>query len=58
MTMNPFRRQSTWDRAAGKAADVLPTQAIKTGATAVGTLVGATLLSAAISAARQRAQKS
>jgi hypothetical protein len=56
--MSLFRRQNTWDKVTSKAADAVPMKAVKSGAAAVGTAVGATLLSAAVSAARQRQEKS
>ena len=56
--MGFFRRESTWDKVTSKVGDAVPTRAVKSGATAVGTLVGATLVSAAVSAVRQRQGKS
>lgn len=52
--MGLFRKESTWSKLTGQAADVVPTRALKSGATAVGTVVGATLLSAAVSVVRRR----
>jgi uncharacterized protein with FMN-binding domain len=54
--MGLFRKESTWNRLTSQAADVVPTRALKSGATAVGTVVGATLVSAAVSAVRRRQQ--
>jgi hypothetical protein len=56
--MGLFRRESTWDKVTSKVGDVMPTKAVKSGATALGTVVGATLVSAAVSAVRQRQEKS
>jgi uncharacterized protein with FMN-binding domain len=52
--MGVFRKESTWSRLTSQAADVVPTKAVKSGATALGTVLGATLVSAAISAVRRR----
>jgi hypothetical protein len=52
--MGLFRKESTWSKLTDQASKNVPTKALASGATAVGTFVGATLLSAAVSAARRR----
>ncbi len=51
--MGLFHRKSTWEKLTEPVARVAP-KAVKSGLTAVGGLVGVTLLSAAVSAARRR----
>jgi hypothetical protein len=55
--MGLFRRESTWDKTVGRVIEALPMNAVKSGAMAVGSVIGATLVSAAVSAARQRQEK-
>ena len=52
--MGLFRRESTWSKLTSQAGDVVPVKAVKSSATAAGAVVGATLLSAAVSAVRRR----
>ena len=56
--MNIFRRQSKWEKVADRAAGAVPGQAVKAGATALGTLLGAALVSAGISSVRDKREKS
>lgn len=55
--MNVFRRQSMWEKAVDRAVSAVPSQAIKVGATALGTVLGAVLVSAGISSAREKLEK-
>lgn len=52
--MGLFRKESTWSKMTDQASKNVPTKALASSATAVGTVVGATLLSAVVSAVRRR----
>ncbi len=49
-----FRRKSTWEKLTEPLSSGRPTAVAKSGLTAVGTFVGLSLASAAVSAIRQR----
>lgn len=52
--MGFFRKESTWSRMSDQAGQIVPVKALKSSATAAGAVLGATLLSAAVSAVRRR----
>ncbi len=52
--MGLFHRKSRWEKLTEPMARVSPKAAAKSGLTALGTMAGVTILSAAVSAVRQR----
>jgi hypothetical protein len=55
--MNPFKRESQWDRAVKPLRKVAGTKAVRSGLTAGATLVGLSVASAVTSAARRRQER-
>lgn len=55
--MGLFHRQSRWEKLIGSVSQGGPKAAAKSGLTALGAFAGITLASAAVSAARQRSEK-
>jgi hypothetical protein len=56
--MNPFRRESQWDRVAKPLRKVAGTKAARSGLTARAAMVALSVASAAASAARRRRDRS
>jgi hypothetical protein len=55
--MGLFHRQSRWEKLIGLVAQMAPKAAAKSGLTALGAAAGISLASAAVSAVRQRSEK-
>lgn len=56
--MNPFKRESQWDRAAKPLRKVAGTKVVRSGLAAGATMVGLSVASAVTSAARRRQEGS
>ncbi len=55
--MGLFHRQSRWEKLIGSVSRGAPKAAVKSGLTVLGAFAGMSLASAAVSAARQRSEK-